>query len=83
MISLKIAQYLVDITDLSTTITTDIIAYHIPLLLSKEAMKKANTKRWNFNISKKELNEIHFYSSILYEIWQFGKLVMKTILNEM
>ena len=44
MISFKIAQFLVDIAGVSATITTDVVAYDIPLLLSKEAMKKANTK---------------------------------------
>ena len=41
--SLKKVKIPVVIADVSATITTDVVEYDIPLLLSKEAMKKAKT----------------------------------------
>lgn len=42
--SLKLVKFPVIIAGVPATITTDVVKYDIPLLLSKEAMKKANTK---------------------------------------
>ena len=42
--SIKIVKIPVIIAGISATITTDVVKYDIPLLLSKEAMKKANTQ---------------------------------------
>ena len=42
--SLKLVKFPVIIAGVPATIITDVVKYDIPLLLSKEAMKKANTK---------------------------------------
>ena len=42
--SLRKKQFPDNIASVSATIITDVVAYDIPLLLSKEVMKNANTK---------------------------------------
>ena len=54
-------------------ITTDAVAYNIPFLLSKDAMKKANTKI-DFQEDKISIFgkgvDIKFFRSLLYNIRQ-------------
>ena len=42
--SIKLVKFPVVIAETVATITTDVVKYNIPLLLSKEAMKKAKTQ---------------------------------------
>ena len=64
--SSKLVKIPVIIANINATITTDVVEYDIPLLLSKEAMKKANTKidfqDDKISIFGKTVN-IHFSSS--------------------